>query len=291
MLNQKILITGGTGFIGRNLIKLLNDSYSFINIGRNENNICKNIFWNLKDNLNHNIIPDDISIIIHCAAIVGSNSKLTKADYIDINVKSTLYLLELAINKKIPRFIYVSSAGVYGYKDNQCYEDDNCEPFDIYGVSKYMSELICNLYNNSIDITILRPFFPYGEDQKGRFLQIIFNNLYKNKSITLNQSGLPRISPIYITDLIKAIKLIIEKKVYGTYNISGIDSLSIQEICDFLIKTFNLNDVQYKYTNIVTKNLMGDNRKLNNIITFHPQISLKEGLKRCFSNYISNQVF
>jgi UDP-glucose 4-epimerase len=276
-MSKKILITGGTGFIGSSLIDSLKGENYIINVGRSENPSCDNIYWNLKDNLNNNPL-NDIDIIIHCASIVG-NENINKSEYIDINVKSTLELLEYSIKNKIKRFVLVSTGGVYGFSEKILDEDDICKPGDIYSLSKYFSEKVCELYKDKLSIVILRLFFPYGEGQKGRLISNLYSNVLEKKRVALSRNGQPIINPVHIFDVVSIIKNIIENNLEGTFNICGDEYLSIEQICRKIGYINNMDDVEFIYGNNVVNNMMASNKRICRALNFNMRVNLDQGLK------------
>ncbi|MFU0823722.1 NAD-dependent epimerase/dehydratase family protein [Clostridium sp.] len=276
-MEKRLLITGGTGFIGSNLIELLGSTYECINIGRNKNEKCENIKWNLKDPLYNFNIPQ-VDAIIHCASIVG-NKNIPKSEYIDVNLKSTLELLELSVKNNIKRFIYISSGGVYGYSEKILTEENNCYPQDIYSMSKYLSEELCRLYENKISIVILRMFFPYGNGQNGRLISSLINNILQGNKIILNKNGLPIINPIHINDVVEIIKGIIESNCRGVFNVCGNEYFSVEELCRKIALSIGINNLKLVHTESEVKNLMGSNKKICDLLNYSMKINIEKGIK------------
>jgi len=276
-MSNKILITGGTGFIGGNLINSINAENHIINIGRNKNLICDNILWNLEDKLD-GLFLNNVDVIIHCASIVG-NQNISKSKYMDINVKSTLELLEFGLKNNIKKFILISTGGVYGFSKKKLSENDICNAKEIYSLSKYFSEKLCELYKDKISIVILRLFFPYGEGQKGRLISNLCNDIFKKKKIMLSKNGQPIINPVHIADVVNIIKNIIEDDLDGTYNICGNEFLSIEQICRKIAVIQNVDDVQFTYGDNDVDNLMGNGEKICKALNYTMQKNLDEGLK------------
>ncbi|WAG44150.1 NAD(P)-dependent oxidoreductase [Clostridium estertheticum] len=280
IMPKKILITGGTGFIGKNIIRSINNENYIINIGRNKNLMCDNIFWNLQDNLD-DLFIDNIDVIIHCASIVG-NDNINKSDYIDINVKSTLELLEFGVRNKIKKFILISTGGVYGFRKNILDENDICNAKEIYSLSKYFSEELCELYKGKLSIVILRLFFPYGDGQKGRLIGNLFNDILEKNTIMLNKNGMPIINPIHIFDVVNIVENIIENDLEGIFNICGNEFISIEEICRKIAFIINVHEPKFIYCDNDIDNLMGSGKKICRSLNYNMQMNLNEGLELFF---------
>lgn len=276
-MNNNILISGGTGFLGSNIIYSLRNKYNFTNIGRGTNKYCNNLYWNLYTPIT-NTMKNNIDVIIHCASIVGNN-ELDRDKYIDINVKSTLNLLEYGKSKNIKKFIYISTGGVYGYGDNKFKETDECNPKDLYCLTKFFSEKLCNLYSDNFEVVILRLFFPYGNFQSERLISNLVKNVIEKNEIVLNNDGKPIINPINIIDVVNIINRIIEMDCNGIFNICGNEYFSIQDLCNLIANMLNIHRVNYVFSGKSTQNLMGDNSKVLKLCNYKNSVDLERGLK------------
>ncbi|HEY5562651.1 MAG TPA: NAD(P)-dependent oxidoreductase [Clostridiaceae bacterium] len=285
-MSRKLLITGGTGFIGINLVNYLNNENYIINIGRNKNPLCHNIFWNLHDNL-ESLSLKDVDTIIHCASIVGDDNT-NKSQYIDVNVKSTLELLEFSLRNKIKKFILISTGGVYGFSKKVFEEGDICNATGIYSLSKYFSEKVCELYKDKLSVVILRLFFPYGNGQKGRLISNLFNNIIEENKSILSKNGQPIINPVHIIDVVSIIKGVIENNLEGTFNICGNEYLSIAQICKKISFVENIEDVEFIFGDKDIDNLMGNNNKICRSLNYTMKVDIDLGLQ-LFSNYLKNK--
>lgn len=276
-MRKNILITGGTGFIGSNFINSYKDYYRCINMGRHENDLCSNIYWDLKEKIDY-IIEEDIDTVIHSASIVGS-SEADNSKYIDINVKSTIELLDYCVRNKVKKFIYISSGSVYGYNKEKVNESAICNPLDMYGMSKYFSEKLCDLYKNKISIIILRLFFPYGNGQKGRLFSNLVESVLQKKEINLNKDGLPVINPIHVTDVVNIIQKLIETDYTGVFNICGNELVSIESLCRRIAFHADIDELNFSYKENDVSNLIGDNKKICSVLGYKMNINLDEGIR------------
>ena len=285
---KNIVISGGTGFLGSNVINMLKEGYIIYNLGRNKNPLCNNVYWDLEGEIDYSKLPKKVDIIIHAASIVGITNN-SPSKYIDINVKSTTVLLEYALAASADHYIYISTGGVYGFKDKLQDEDEYCNPKDFYGLTKYFSEMACNYYKDKIPMTVLRLFFPYGVKQIGRLIPNLVEKIMSNDIIEINKSGKPAINPIYIDDATYIIKQIIDNKIYGTYNICGNEIVSIKDICNIIAKKLNKTEIAYCENNNCVEDLIGSNKKISKVVNLKNQISINSGIDKIIAYKINKK--
>lgn len=274
---KKIVLTGGTGFIGGNLINTFSTSDEVYNIGRSIDLNSNSLEWDFKSDINEIKLPRSIDTVIHCASIVNSSDYDNK-EYIDINVLATLQLLEYCSKNDVKHFIFVSTGGVYGYGDEAFKEDDYCNPKGIYSITKYFAEKLCMEYSDKIDITILRVFFPYGKGQRGRLISNLVEKIKSGDEIIINKDGKPYINPIHIYDLCLIVKEIVEKRTVGTFNICGNEIVSIEQLCYIIANNNMISKLNLNFTNNYSSSLIGNNNKITNHLKYKYKISLSEGI-------------
>ena len=243
---KNILITGGGGYIGTNLVnKLLKLNYKVVAL---------DTFWfgnYLKKNKNLKIIKKDIrklklkdlkniDSIIHLASIANDpaaelDAKLTW----EVNVLATYNLIDLAVKKKINKFIFASSGSVYGIKkEKKVVENLSLEPISEYNKSKMIAERLLLSYKKKIDLTILRPATVCGYSPSMRLdvavNALTFSALKKNK---IKVFGGKQIRPnLNMDDMIDAYIFFIkrkfkkDRKIKDTIFNIGFENLSILNI-------------------------------------------------------------
>ena len=269
---MRILITGGSGFIGTHLInRLLNDGHEVYNLDKipspalpdHRQKIIDILDIDIKDN-----IFNDKDCIIHLAAMVSVPKSFDDpVNSFGNNTFLTIKILSAAKLHNIKKFIFSSSAAVYGDKEGTVSETDSTEPNSPYGLDKLVSEkyiqMYCQLWN--IDYLILRLFNVYGIGQNLEYAGVItaFNLAkQKNESLIIYGDGEQTRDFISVSDTCNHISNLINKNIKNEiFNIGTGNSISINT----LAKQFG-NDIIYKEAKKEVRHSCANITKINTII-------------------------
>jgi len=261
-----IIVTGGTGFIGSNLIRGLNEKgiNDIIVVDNLENskkhrnlNSLEFIDFIDKEGFieNINIFENEkIDTIFHqgaCTDTMEFNGRFM----MDNNYNYSKKLLQFAIEKNI-RFIYASSAAVYGSGKNGFEEIKNCEyPLNIYAFSKYMFDQYVRriLEKTNIQIVGLRYFNVYGpqENHKGKMASVIFhffNQVQNDRKLKLFE-GSERFKRdfVYVQDIIDINLFFLKNSLKrGIFNCGTGKAESFLKIAE-IIKSLLCNDIKIEF--------------------------------------------
>ncbi len=267
---KSIIITGASGFIGKNLIELLKDKYEIICFDReNGKDVAKKEdFENLK-----------ADYVIHLAALMR---KETPKEMLNVNVLGTQNVLEFC-KKTGAKLIFASSSAVYGNAKGQIKEDSPLKPESFYGVTKLMGEELCKFYNknSNVQIVILRFFNVFGKGQGGALIPEIISQLEKDKIILRNPY--PKKDFVYIKDVAEAIVKSLDLNSFEIINIGTGKSHSIREIAE-KIADLSGKKKEIEFSENVKLNIdsRADFSKAKKLLGWEPKISLEEGLKKTF---------
>ena len=247
-MTMKIVITGGTGFIGSRLaIKSLEQGHSVKLLGQVNNAAELENQEMLKDRgINVTLgsvtereklfgLVQGCDIVFHLAA-AQHEANVPDQHFWDVNVEGTRNVLEVSVEAKIKRFVHGSTIGVYGSAmAGEIDEASSISPDNIYGVTKYEGERLALSFADKIPISIVRISETYGPGDR-RLLKL-FKAIKKNVFFMIGK-GDNKHQLIYVDDLIEGMYLAAtaEQAVGEIFVLAGKEVLSTQEMVDSIAK-------------------------------------------------------
>ncbi len=304
-LMQRVLVTGGAGFIGSNLIPLLlNESNSVTAFDNLSSGKIENLST-VRAHPNFEFVKGDIrdrqalsealrnvDIVIHLAAVIDVSASV--ADPIltnEINVTGTLNVLQEAENNKVKKLVFASSTAVYGdAKTLPIKEDTILKPISPYAASKAAGEAYCSAFANCFDLetVALRFFNVYGpRNENSPYSGVITKFLRKavnNEPLTIEGDGKQTRDFIHVSDIARAIMAALKGNgVRGeVFNICTGSPTSINQLVDTLKEVTQrklqvthgpprIGDIRKSY---------GDSTKAAKRLDFRTNVTLSNGLKR-----------
>lgn len=305
---MKVLVTGGSGFIGSYLVKdLLSEGHNVITITRQylleQPREVEQVV--IKD-LNHfgavNIIQailNDVDIVIHTAArthVLNESYEDALDQYREINVEATKLIAEISASAGVKRFIFISSVKVNGEftEEGQLFNEyDNPMPADAYAISKFEAEqvLLRISQNYSMSVTIVRPPLVYGPGVKGNFARMtnavikgipLFFDKIDNKRSMLAVANLasfikvcmihPRaVNQIFlVADKEDVSTAIVYKRIAGAYK----KSIRNFPLPIFLFRILGKLLGKSSSVERLVRNLQIDRGKAKNLLNWEPEITM-----------------
>ncbi len=299
---MKVLVTGGAGFIGSHIVdRLLNDGHDVVVL----DNFSTGHRHNLPEHKALTIIEGDVSHsdtvnenmvgidwVFHKAAVasvpktvndpVGSSA---------VNYQATLHLLEAARNNNVKRFVFASSAALYGDEPTLPKVETMCPvALSPYAVDKLASEFACGMYTKlyGLETVCLRYFNVYGpkQDPSSPYSGVIsiFTDKLKNKETpSIFGDGEQTRDFVFVSDVVEAnMKAITTQEGVGQYyNIATGKKITLNQLlktlCDIYKTDFKVNYSDVRKGDIRESYALID--KAKNKLQWQPLIELKQGLE------------
>jgi UDP-glucose 4-epimerase len=304
----RVLVTGGAGFIASNIVDELIEQ-------EHEVYILDNLTSGKLDNINPraNMFQMDITdpgihsifmhcrpeIVIHHAAQIDVQASLNNP-LLDakVNILGTLALLEQCKVHHVQKFIYASSAAVYGNPEYLAVDEDHrLYPTSFYGISKQTPEHYIRVYSEifNLDYTIFRYSNVYGIRQEpkgeGGVICIFLDKLLHGLTPTIYGDGEQTRDFIYVKDIVAANLAALNEGSCSIFNISSDEQISINELLKKMNK-INGIEVQPNYLparagDIIHSRLA--NTAAIRYLKWQPLYSIEQGLSETYQ-YYKNQV-
>jgi len=306
--NKRILVTGGAGFIGSNIVQYL--LMNNVRMVRVLDNLSTGSFTNLTDLMNCYpqlefmqgdirdystcvIATQSIDVICHQAAL-GSVPRSFE-DPIkshENNVTGFLNILHAARTNGIKRIVYASSSSVYGSNSDINKTENNIGlPLSPYAMTKYMDELYADLYTRLFQLECigLRYFNVFGPKQNpsGAYAAVIpkfIGLIATNQPVTIHGDGMISRDFTYVSNIVQANVLALstcQPEAFGTvFNIGAQNTTTINELYKRISTIMQSEsepihgpsrpgDIQHS---------LSDSTKATTILSYHPTVQLNEGL-------------
>jgi|MDSV01.1.fsa_nt_gb dTDP-6-deoxy-L-talose 4-dehydrogenase (NAD+) len=272
----KILITGASGFIGKNLISFLLNNNQITVIIRNKKKIIDQPWYKKVEiiqgdifNKNLNIFYKDYDILIHLAW-----SNLNDYNHIDHykNLKKHKKFIKNAVKNNIKRFIISGTCQEYGFRSGELSERMKAQPTTIYSKAKNeLREYVSLLKkNNQIKIQWIRIFYLYGKFQNKKTLFGQLDQAIKNKNKIFNMSSGQQIRDyLSINELCKLINVLVNNpNLVGIVNCCSGKKLKLIQIIKKYLgrKKIFLNKGYYNIPSYEPLNFWGSRKKIDRII-------------------------
>jgi UDP-glucose 4-epimerase len=303
---KRILLIGGSGFIGMHIVRALSIKKCEITLIVKQKkkkleylDFCKNVKSIIGDIKDYDFVEKIVSnqdVIINLASVINNGSKFDPFQDIDTNLIGQINILEA--RKKVNfNSIYIcfgsrSQFGIVSKSELPITENQCQRPFSLYAIHKQTAENYCNLYDRSFGLKsiVLRLSIVFGYHISGEetpnFINNIVKKCFKNEMIYVNGYGKDVKDLIYVGDVADLITTIIESEInQGTFNIGSGTKISLLEVTKKIIKLCGAG----RYTTVpfpkeIEKFELGDFyfdiSKVKKTFKWKPKTSINVGLKK-----------
>lgn len=249
---KKILVTGGAGFIGSNLVIALVEAGAKVTVvdpilpglGGNPHNLAPvagRITWVREDLRTEGLLQRTVpgqEVVFHLAGLVSH--KLSMEDPsrdLQLNYHTTLALME-ALRQWNPRskVIYTSTRQIYGRpRFTPVTEDHPLVPVDANGIHKLASEQLLNLYHSvygipSVNLRLTNTFGPRMDIGSDTLLTVFFGRALRGQELKVFGAGTQRRDLNHVDDVVEALLLAADDDVTGTFNLGHDQPVSLNEL-------------------------------------------------------------
>ena len=313
-MSKRILVTGGSGFIGSHLVHRLLDSGAEVAVTVRYGNVMKN--ERLRDIYSHiRVIEADLrnrgalaqvrefrpSTVFHLAAYNHVGESFTQVEEcFDVNAKGTANLLDSCGD--VEKFVYMSTSEVYGHQNSVPFvESMNPEPISPYAITKYAGELYCRMKQRIAgmgSIIILRPFNTFGPYQSTKAIipELIVNCLQGNPIRSTRGEQTREFN--FVDNIIDGLIMAGDHsgKLEGPINVASGDEVQIRAVVEKIASythtksKVEIGALPYRPTEIWR--MYADRARAESTLGWKPRVSLDEGLKRTiswFQEYLDRQ--
>ena len=291
--NGKVLVTGGAGFIGTELVQQLHKKgYEITILDKQEKPIgldhVKYIQGDLSSPARCVMACAGQDYVIHLAAKARIPESFINPDaYFDANVAGTRNILTAASAVGIRKFVYAGSSSVYGNNVAPNKPTHKPDPLNYYAMSKLFGEHLCKQYKIMFDLNynIMRFFTVYSENQPTSLMFGKFAELVKNgKPVTIHGDGEMRRDYIHVSDVASALIASIESKVKNdTFNVGTGNNISVNAVVDILREYApDLEAINVEKPKGYAPETLADISKTKNLLHWSPNTLIVPGLNEMF---------
>jgi len=295
-----ILVTGGAGFIGSHLVEALVKKGYFVKV---LDILSRGTLEYIQPLINQNKVEfidgdirykdavdkamKDVDYVFHEAATNINRSQIYPEESFDVNFKGSQVIFKSALDHKVKKVMFASSASVYGQpKILPMSEEHDLSPITPYCVSKLSSEYLLKFYSRfDLKYLVFRYFNVYGLRQHTdayytSVIILFLKRLLNNEPPLVSGSGEQSMDFVNVKDVVRANIMGMESDVENDiFNVGTGKSTSIKEVAKLLIE-FTGSNIEPKFLprNVLVTERRADVKKAKKLIDFEAEIDFKDGL-------------
>jgi nucleoside-diphosphate-sugar epimerase len=316
---MKILVTGGMGLIGHNVVQRLNRLDHLVSIVDNETNYgiipqaeidylmeergmkigCQHLYKasiESADTIDYVIRVQQPEVIVHMASfprqkVVNANP----AHGADVMMRGLINVLESAKRYGVRRFVYMSSSMVYGDFADQVTEDAPCSPIGQYGIMKLAGEWLVKDYarRTGMEYVILRPSAVYGPlDVEDRVVAKFMLRAMRGQVLSVNGAS-ETLDFTYVDDAADGVvaAALVPGAANNTFNITKSHSVSLLQAAEMIVKIVGSGTIECrdKDADFPSRGALNID-KARQILGFDPKVDVEEGFQNYY-HWLNNSLY
>ncbi|MEF8821181.1 MAG: NAD-dependent epimerase/dehydratase family protein [Halovenus sp.] len=304
MRNKRILVTGGTGFIGSNVANHLAEHNDVIavddcSLGTPENLSPDVDFRNRS--VAEDDLPTDVDVVFHFAALSSyAMHEEDPTEGVRVNVEGFVNTVEQARQDGCETVVYASTSSIYGSRTEPSPEEMAVTANTGYEASKLARERYAEYFANHYGMQLagMRFFSVYqgykgAEAHKGTYANVIAqfaDDVANGDRPVLYGDGTQTRDFTHVDDVVRGVTLAAEHELQGIYNLGTGESYSFNELVELLNDELG-TEIEPEYVenpipnDVYVHDTCADNRKLREATSWEPEIDLREGIRRVCKQY------
>ena len=307
---KHILVTGGAGFIGSEVVRQLSDAGhrvtvvdNFVN-GKKQNlegfssNRLQVVSADVRDRLAMESLLEGVNVVFHLACLGVRHSIHSPVENHEVNASATLLLLEEAKRQGVQRFVHVSTSEVYGTA-RMAPITEECPPFPhtVYGASKLAGECYARAYWDTYKFptVVVRPFNSFGprchhEGDSGEVIPKFLLRAMAGLPLIVFGDGEQTRDFTYVEDTAKAIIIAgeVDALIGETINVGQGREVTVNQLAKEVGLALGKRDIQVEHAEARpgdVRRLIADTSKAEEFLQYAPEVSLRDGLKKLIAWY------